>query len=170
MSGHIRERAGAWEVRLSAGTDPATGRRRMLTRTVHGSREAAEYILHQLQVLDEEQRPRRPRRRRTRPPATRYRRDPVSGKYRVSHEPPAPIPPRATPPRKHATPPEPAQRWPLEPLLEAAGRPPLAALARWCHAHQRQVYRWREYGLSDEWADRAAILLGLHPALVWDGW
>lgn len=58
-------------------------------------------------------------------------------------------------------------RFPFEPLLDAAGRPNLKHLARVCGAHPRQIYRWRETGLSDEHADRAACSLGLHPMNVW---
>lgn len=37
--------------------------------------------------------------------------------------------------------------------------------------HVRQVWEWRRRGsLTTLWADRAAIALGLHPALIWDGW
>lgn len=43
--GHIRQRGDAWELRVSAGTDPLTGRRRIVTRTVHGSRQTAERAL-----------------------------------------------------------------------------------------------------------------------------
>jgi hypothetical protein len=45
-SGHIRERSpGSWELRYSLGTDPATGKRRTGTKTVLGSRRAAEQEL-----------------------------------------------------------------------------------------------------------------------------
>src|SRR6266567_9085131 len=47
--GHIRQRSpGAWEVRYSLGTDPATGRRRIVTTTVSGDRKAAERELRRL--------------------------------------------------------------------------------------------------------------------------
>lgn len=60
--------------------------------------------------------------------------------------------------------------WPLEPLLEHLGRPPMAQLARRVGVHPRQLYRWRDDGLSDAHADRAATVIGLHPALVWPDW
>jgi hypothetical protein len=42
-SGHIRERSpGSFEVRYSLGTDPATGKRKIATVTVRGSRKDAE--------------------------------------------------------------------------------------------------------------------------------
>ena len=62
------------------------------------------------------------------------------------------------------------ERFPFEPLLAAVGRPNLKQLARVCGAHPRQVYRWRESGLSDFHADHAAIALGLHPKTVWPEW
>jgi hypothetical protein len=41
-TGHIRERSpGSYELRYSLGTDPATGKRKMATATVRGSRKAA---------------------------------------------------------------------------------------------------------------------------------
>lgn len=43
--GHIRKRGNAWELRVSAGTDPATKRRRVVTRTVRGSRTKADQAL-----------------------------------------------------------------------------------------------------------------------------
>ena len=54
-TGHIRERSpGAWELRYSLGTDPATGKRRMATTTVKGSRRAAEKELRRLlRTLDD---------------------------------------------------------------------------------------------------------------------
>lgn len=57
--------------------------------------------------------------------------------------------------------------FPLEPLLEVLGRPPIAAVARQCKVHRRQVYRWRDEGLSLSQADHAAIAAGLHPTSVW---
>jgi integrase len=48
-SGHIRERsAGAFELRYSLGTDPATGKRRIATVTLRGSRKEAERELRRL--------------------------------------------------------------------------------------------------------------------------
>jgi integrase len=48
-TGHIRERsAGAFELRYSLGTDPATGKRKLATATVRGSRKDAERELRRL--------------------------------------------------------------------------------------------------------------------------
>jgi Phage integrase, N-terminal SAM-like domain len=48
-NGHIRERSpGSWEIRYNLGTDPATGKRRIATATVHGDRKAAETELRRL--------------------------------------------------------------------------------------------------------------------------
>lgn len=47
--GHIRERSrGSFEIRYSLGTDPATGKRRVVTATVKGNRKAAEKELRRL--------------------------------------------------------------------------------------------------------------------------
>jgi hypothetical protein len=48
-SGHIRERSpGSFELRYNLGTDPATGKRKVATATVHGSRKDAERELRRL--------------------------------------------------------------------------------------------------------------------------
>ena len=48
-TGHIRQRCvGSWELRYSLGTDPATGRRRVVTTTFYGDRKAAERELRRL--------------------------------------------------------------------------------------------------------------------------
>lgn len=57
-------------------------------------------------------------------------------------------------------------RWPYGPLEEALGGS-LREQADRLGVHERQVYRWRDYGLSDDMADRCAIRAGLHPAIVW---
>jgi integrase len=50
-SGHIRERSpGAFELRYSLGTDPATGRRKTVTTTFHGTKVEAQRALRQLMV------------------------------------------------------------------------------------------------------------------------
>jgi integrase len=49
MSGHIRQRSpGSWEIRYSLGIDPATGKRKIATTTVRGSRKDAEKELRRL--------------------------------------------------------------------------------------------------------------------------
>jgi integrase len=48
-SGHIRQRSkGSWELRYSRGTDPATGKRLVVTTTVKGDRKAAQRELRRL--------------------------------------------------------------------------------------------------------------------------
>src|SRR5438045_9392900 len=48
-TGHIRERSpGSYELRDSLGTDPATGKRKVATATVRGSRKDAEKELRRL--------------------------------------------------------------------------------------------------------------------------
>lgn len=61
-------------------------------------------------------------------------------------------------------------RYPLEPLLDALGQPPLKTASRRLHTHPRQMYRWREYGIDEYQADRLAVTAGLHPGLVWRDW
>src|SRR5665213_2536283 len=49
MSGNIRSAGyGVWEVRIDAGRDPVTGRRRQLSRRVHGSKRDAQKVLNLL--------------------------------------------------------------------------------------------------------------------------
>ncbi len=49
MSGRIRSRGqGVWEVSIEVGRDPVTGRRRQLSRRVHGSRRDAQRLLNSL--------------------------------------------------------------------------------------------------------------------------
>lgn len=49
MSGSIRQRGrNSWEIRVYSGTDPHTGRRRQLSRTVRGSRTQAQRELRSL--------------------------------------------------------------------------------------------------------------------------
>jgi integrase len=50
MKGHIRERGDAWEIRVYSGTDPLTGRKKYVTRTVRGSRRDADLALARLIV------------------------------------------------------------------------------------------------------------------------
>jgi hypothetical protein len=38
------------------------------------------------------------------------------------------------------------------------------------HCNRREIYRWRVNGLTPERADRLAIHLGTHPALLWPHW
>lgn len=46
--GHKRKRGDAWELRVSAGSDPVTGRRRVITRTFRGSARDADRALTKL--------------------------------------------------------------------------------------------------------------------------
>jgi hypothetical protein len=49
MRGGLREeQPGVWEVRIEAGRDPVTGRRRQLSRTVRGTKQEAERVLNAL--------------------------------------------------------------------------------------------------------------------------
>ena len=49
MKGGLRQKSpGIWEVRLEAGRDPVTGRRRQVSRSVHGSKRQAQAVLNTL--------------------------------------------------------------------------------------------------------------------------
>ena len=49
MTGHIRQRSsGSFEIRYTLGTDPATGKRKVATATVHGTRKDAEKEMRRL--------------------------------------------------------------------------------------------------------------------------
>jgi integrase len=50
MKGHMRERSGSWELRVFAGRDAVTGRKRYLTRTVRGGKREAQRALAALIV------------------------------------------------------------------------------------------------------------------------
>lgn len=75
-----------------------------------------------------------------------------------------------------------AVRYPLEPLLEHLGPVETGqrgrggdgrrlALAELLGITARSVHRWSRAGLAEQWADRAACRLGIHPALIWpDYW
>ncbi len=49
-------RDGVWRVDVEVGRDPVTGRRRRVSRTIHGTREDAEVALARLKVADHEKR------------------------------------------------------------------------------------------------------------------
>lgn len=61
---------------------------------------------------------------------------------------------------------DPAHRWPVEPLIEAAGGIEKANR----RIDPANLHRARRDGLTDVAADRWAIRLGLHPAEVWPDW
>src|SRR5215211_6747785 len=44
----VRRPSGAWMIRVSAGVDPVTGRRRQVTKTIRGTRRDAQAILAKL--------------------------------------------------------------------------------------------------------------------------
>ena len=57
--------------------------------------------------------------------------------------------------------------WPLAPLAAATSTPNLAGAIG---VSASTLARYAAEGLTDWQADRAAIALRLHPALVWPGW
>jgi integrase len=51
MSGNLRPlRSGVWEARIDAGRDPATGKRRQVSRTVYGTKREAQKVLNEMAV------------------------------------------------------------------------------------------------------------------------
>lgn len=60
-------------------------------------------------------------------------------------------------------------RWPWEPLGDVLGGSVRSQAAQ-LGVHDRQVSRWRSYGLTDDQADRFAILVNSHPAILWPDW
>lgn len=59
-------------------------------------------------------------------------------------------------------------RLPIEPIVRRYGS--FSAMARTLGLECTQVVRWRDRGIPVEWADRAAVFLGLHPVEVWADW
>jgi hypothetical protein len=63
-------------------------------------------------------------------------------------------------------------RFPLEPLMRAAGCQSNLELARCTGFTARSVVRWASQGMSANTADKAAVSIGSHPINVWgfDAW
>ncbi len=59
------------------------------------------------------------------------------------------------------------ERYPLQPLLAALG---CQTINQARHRHGLQLWEYAERGLTEDHADRLAIRLGLHPAMVWPTW
>jgi hypothetical protein len=59
-------------------------------------------------------------------------------------------------------------RLPVEPIVRRYGS--FSALARTLGLHCAQAARWSDRGIPVEWADRAAVYIGLHPVEVWPEW
>ena len=63
------------------------------------------------------------------------------------------------------------RRLPIEPLLERLSGVDFTAMAIECGLDRRTFLRYRALGVPVAAADRIAVTLGLHPALVWGrGW
>ena len=61
-------------------------------------------------------------------------------------------------------------RWPLAPLLAAAGAEHVTGLARMLNMSGTTMRRWRDEGIPDVCADECAVRIGAHPAEIWAGW
>lgn len=61
-------------------------------------------------------------------------------------------------------------KWPLEPVLQLTDLSP-GALAQVAGYSRKSGERWAAAGVvGDAVADELAVVLGLHPALIWDDW
>lgn len=60
-------------------------------------------------------------------------------------------------------------RWPLQPLLDATGQTPYG-IAHATGVSQGMIRDAVTSGLSDNLADKIAIRLGWHPAMIWPEW
>ena len=60
--------------------------------------------------------------------------------------------------------------WPIQPLLDAAGTDQFVELGYLTGFAARTVHRWKETGIPDRNADKAACALGLHPYNIWPNW
>lgn len=60
--------------------------------------------------------------------------------------------------------------WPLQPLFDAAGTDDFTELAYLTGFSTRTIHRWKNTGIPDKAADRAACNLGLHPYTIWSEW
>lgn len=60
-----------------------------------------------------------------------------------------------------------APRYEFEPLARAAGGGSARDLAERLGVTSRTIFRWKADGIPDVQADRAAIAIGQHPALLW---
>lgn len=72
-----------------------------------------------------------------------------------------------TPPRHGTRRPAPQPRFPLAPLMRAAGADNHCHLARMTGAHRTAITRAAKEGLTVRAADRYAVAVGLHPVEVW---
>lgn len=63
------------------------------------------------------------------------------------------------------------RRWPMEPVERLLHTSSPTEIGHRLGIDRRQVHRWRELGgLITTHADRAAVALGLHPAIIWPDW
>lgn len=58
----------------------------------------------------------------------------------------------------------------LEELEDALGRPTAHELAQVLDVHAKQIYRWREYGLTTPQAVHCAEQLDVDPGDLWEAW
>lgn len=59
------------------------------------------------------------------------------------------------------------RRYPFLPLYRELGFPSMKQVARIAGVHDRQVYRWREYGIRECQADQVATHIGSHIGIIW---
>jgi lambda repressor-like predicted transcriptional regulator len=64
----------------------------------------------------------------------------------------------------------PYRRFPLRPLLAAAGAETVTELARRTGVHRDVLYRYGTQGVPEPRTDRLACAVGLNPVEVWPDW
>ncbi len=61
----------------------------------------------------------------------------------------------------------PARRVPFGPVLDQAGHASARVIAKKLEVSSKTIQRWKKTGIPIWEAERAAIRLGTHPALLW---
>jgi hypothetical protein len=166
----MRERpagSGRWELRVAIGVDPATGKKRQVSRTVTGDRTSA---VEALAVLEASTPRLSPSRRSQAGHGTQWHyrqgcrcrpcRSAWASENRKWY--------RRRLRRERARQLERARRrYPFGPVEQLADHWTAGELALRLGVHRSQLYRWRRYGVTVDQADTLACRVGRHPAELW---